>query len=181
MTSLVYRVDVTPLLDEYGASVPVDAPFPLESYQVGEDHYALAEPASVDATITNTGAGMVATGTVVARVDATCARCLCTFRLDVRADIEGFFVLPGQDVDLPEEQEVEFIDEDGVIDLAHALRAAIVLETPFAPLHDPECVGICATCGTDLNVGECECSPIEPATGHPFAKLKDLLPPEQGE
>ncbi|MBI5231780.1 MAG: DUF177 domain-containing protein [Coriobacteriales bacterium] len=178
MTSLVYRVDVTSILEEHGASVEADAPFPLESYQVGEDHYTLTEPASVDATITNTGAGLVATGDVTARVSASCSRCLCEFPLEVRADIEGFYVLPGQDVDLPEEQEVEFIDEDGVIDLAPALRAAIVLETPYAPLHDPECAGICASCGADLNVGECECTPMEETEDHPFAKLKELLPPE---
>jgi len=52
--------------------------------------------------------------------------------------------------------------------------AALVIEAPFAPLHDPGCAGLCATCGTDLNVETCTCGEAA-AEGHPFSALKDLL------
>jgi len=181
VTTTPYLVDVSSILDEHGASVTVDAPFSLDAYSVGDDAYTLKDAATVDATISNTGAGLVAYGTVTARVTAVCARCLCEFELPIAADIEGFYVTPGHDIDLPEEQEVEFIDEDGMIDIAPALHAAIVLETPFAPLHDAECEGICPTCGADLNAEHCACDhepgPVEDAP-NPFARLQGMFDEE---
>lgn len=176
MTLRAYLIDVSSILDEHGASVTADAPFVLDRYDVGDDAYTLLEPASVDATVTNTGAGLIAYGTVSARVAARCSRCLCEFELPIAADIEGFYVTPGHDLDIPDEQEVEFIDEDGMIDLAPALHAAILLETPFAPLHDAECAGICATCGADLNAEDCSCRPApDDEAPNPFAKLQGMF------
>jgi uncharacterized protein len=135
--------------------------------------YAPSRPVDVTVEVTNAGAGIVATGTVTAVVDATCARCLCQFPLTIAADIEGFYVEPGHDIDLPEEQEVEFVTREGRIDLAPALHAALVLEAPFAPIHEDECAGICPTCGIDLNTGTCSCEHSADAL-HPLAGLKDF-------
>lgn len=173
-----YRIDVSSIVENIGESVDIASPYPLAEYRVGADVFRLENPAEVSVSVTNTGAGIVASGTVTAQVDAACVRCLCEFSLHVVGEVQGFFVRPGENVDLPEEQEVEFIAEDDVIDLAPSLHAAIVLETPFAPLHDPECAGICSQCGADLNVAPCECEPIE-EDANPFAKLRDLLPPEE--
>lgn len=177
-----YPVDISEILVELGASIDVDAPYNLPEYNVGDETFTLVEPVSVDVTLSNTGSGIVATGTATARVNATCARCLCEFPLEVVADIEGFYVRPGEERELPEEQDVEFISENDTVDLAPALHAALVLETPFAPLHDEACAGICATCGADLNQGPCACEPAPPeGTQRPFAALKDLLGSAEGD
>jgi hypothetical protein len=57
--------------------------------------------------------------------------------------------------------------------------SALVLEAPFAPLHDAECAGICPTCGADLNEGPCGCE-AQVDGAHPFAGLGDLFE-EPGE
>ena len=52
--------------------------------------------------------------------------------------------------------------------------SALVLEAPFAPLHDDDCAGICPECGADLNTEPCDCA-SKPDPDNPFAALGDLL------
>jgi uncharacterized protein len=46
------------------------------------------------------------------------------------------------------------------------VRDAVVLEMPFSPLCRPDCLGLCARCGGDRNLGECSCGPeVDPRWG----------------
>lgn len=46
---------------------------------------------------------------------------------------------------------------DGKANVAELLREALLLETPFSLLCKPDCLGLCQTCGSDLNVATCAC------------------------
>lgn len=171
---LTYRVDVSSILEDLGASEVVDGQLPLDRLLVGDTEFVLVAPASFTLNITNTGAGLVADGTVAARAAVECARCLERFETLVEGTVEGFYVHPGHDRDIPEDQETEPIAADSTIDIAPALMAALTLEAPFAPVHDEDCRGLCPVCGCDLNVHDCGCaSTIDEA--HPFAGLRGLL------
>ena len=37
------------------------------------------------------------------------------------------------------------------------MREHVLLELPLVPLCAPDCQGLCATCGADLNQGPCGC------------------------
>jgi len=87
--------------------------------------------------------------------------------------LRGFYIQPGQEEELPEEQEYAYVD-DGAVDIADALIAALALELPFAPLHAEDCPGICPRCGVDLVDGQCSCGPD--LSGSPFASLAELFP-----
>ena len=107
------------------------------------------------------------------RIETTCSRCLCEFETDITGDVEGLWLGPGDTA--PEGEDVSGeVDSEGRIDLEPAVVAALVVEAPFAPLHDESCAGLCLTCGADLNVEACHCGD-EPDAEHPFAALKDLL------
>lgn len=169
------RLDISALLEDLGASASVEGDFTLDHLVVGDEVFHLLGPASYAVELTNTGSGIVASGTVSARTSATCSRCLEPFELLIDAEVEGFYVQPGHEDTIPEEQETEPIHSDGTVDLASALQAALTLEAPFAPVHDEECSGLCPVCGCNLNEESCSCRlEIEP-TG-PLAALKDLLP-----
>jgi uncharacterized protein len=73
---------------------------------------------------------------------------------------------------MPEEQEVELIADDMTVDLEPAVTQELVVDLPFAPLHDPDCRGICPACGADRNVSECGC--VAESAPSPFDVLKDL-------
>ncbi len=47
----------------------------------------------------------------------------------------------------------------GVIDLTDNLREEIILNYPLKPLCRSDCLGLCPTCGQNLNKGKCNCKP----------------------
>jgi len=169
----VYRVDVSDILDDLGASVEASDDLSLDPIEVGAERFVPTEAPHFDVTVTNTGTALVAMGTIIAPVTATCARCLCEFPTVIEADVEGFYIRRGDEESVPEEQEVEYVGDDEMVDLMPALHAALVLEAPFAPVHDEECKGLCPDCGADLNEGPCGCERQNEPHG-PFAALRDL-------
>jgi uncharacterized protein len=172
MSELSYLVDVRTLLEDLGASVELDAAVAVPVIEVGSETFAPTRPARLVGAVTNTGAGIVASGTLDAEFTAECSRCLREFPLSVVAPLEAFFVAEGHDDELPEEQEFGFIKE-GSIDLMEQMLAALVLELPFAPLHAEDCPGICPRCGADLVDGPCGCEPDR--SDSPFAALQHMI------
>jgi uncharacterized protein len=169
-----YRVDVKSILDDLGGTIEVSDTLPITELDVGDEHFAIREPVRFDVTLANGGTGIVAMGTVTAEVTASCARCLVEFPLTISGDVDGYYVEPGHAENIPEEQEVDELDSEGYVDLLPEIMEALVLEAPFAPLHDEECAGICPECGADLNIEQCECASA-PDPANPFASLGTLL------
>ncbi|MCE5203267.1 MAG: DUF177 domain-containing protein [Actinomycetia bacterium] len=167
------RIDVSEILEDLAGSLDVDVDIALDPIVVGSEMFAPDGLAHVELSLTYAGTAIIAQGAVAVDVRAVCVRCLREFILPISADVEGFYVREGSETELPEDQEYEFIQGESV-DLLPAVRAALALDLPFAPLHDPACKGMCPRCGKDLSGGPCDCEP-EP-TDSPFAKLKELFP-----
>lgn len=172
MTEPVYSLDVRAVQDELGASIELDADVEVPVIEVGAERFTPRRPVRVAGAVTNTGAGIVASGTIDAEFTAVCSRCLNEFPLRIEAPLDAFFVAEGHDEELPEEQEIGYIRE-GSIDLMEQILAALVLELPFAPLHAEDCPGICPQCGADLVDGSCGCEPD--LSDSPFAALQGLM------
>lgn len=51
------------------------------------------------------------------------------------------------------------IENKKTIDLADNLREEIMLEYPLKPLCSSDCLGLCPSCGKNLNKGKCNCKP----------------------
>lgn len=175
---MAYRVEVRTLFSTLSASRTVSGQLELSDVELGEQSYRFAAPVDFEITLTNTGAGIVAEGSASAVVATSCVRCLCDTTLEVTAEVDGFYVLPGRDVDLPDEQEYELVADDMTIDLEPAIAQSVVVELPYAPVHDEACKGICPVCGADRNVNECDCE--QPVAASPFDALQDLLLEEDG-
>jgi uncharacterized protein len=170
-----YPVSVAEILGEHGASVRLEGDVDLGSFSVGNEPFEGIAPFHFVLDLTNTGSGVVAMGEVAGEIKASCARCLCDFPLLVTGEVEGFYVEERYADEIPEQSDAEPVATDGTVDIAPALMAAITVEIPFAPLHDPDCEGLCASCGADLNEGPCDCHDAA-AASNPFAALKKLLP-----
>lgn len=90
--------------------------------------------------------GVLVTGTATVQVHGQCARCLDDIDYDETYNLQELFFYPGREV---EEDERQVVDE--TIDLEEPLREAVVLELPFTPLCDEDCLGLCPECGFNLN------------------------------
>jgi uncharacterized protein len=168
-----YLVGTRGVFDALGDSSTTEGTLTVADVRLGDDEFTLLGPATFIVTLTNTGAGIVASGTASCRVRATCVRCLGELERDIVADVDGFYVRPEQDVDLPEEQEREHIVDER-IDLEPAVFQALVIELPFAPTCRDDCAGLCPRCGADLNAGPCGCSASDDVS--PFAALRQAFP-----
>ena len=169
-----YFVRVNSILDDLGATIEVSDEFPLEKFVVGDEVFVPTSPVRFDLWLTHTGTSVVSGGRAVMDVLATCSRCLCEFPLTIEGEIDGFYVRHGWEEGIPEDQEYEYIDAEGDVDIMPSVIAALVLEAPFAPVHDEECAGLCVTCGADLNAGPCSCEEAV-ADDNPFSALGALL------
>jgi uncharacterized protein len=169
-----YLVKVTSILDDLGATIEVNDEFLMEKLEVGSEEFVLLAPVRFDLWLTNTGTSVVSGGRVVAEVSGTCSRCLCDFPFRIEGEVDGFYVEHGEEKGIPTDQEYEWIDHEGTLDVLPSVMVALVLEAPFAPLHDEDCAGLCASCGADLNAGPCACSNAS-GEDNPFAALGALL------
>lgn len=163
-------LDVTDILHATAESVHKQMDVPLDAIEVGPSEFAPQGPVHVDITLTYVGTAVLADGSVDATVRTTCVRCLGDLDIPVHGIIEGFYVPHGTEHELPEEQEYEFI-EGTTVDVLPAVRSALIVEFPFAPVHSSGCSATCPQCGQPQERCECDAVPAD----SPFAVLKGLF------
>lgn len=140
------------------------------------DVYHFDKPVHYDLFITNTGGALLVTGTVSAEAETACARCLDPVKLSVDAEVEAYYLIPGKDEPLTEDEEIEYdqLEPGNKIDLTTLCRATLALAFPYIPLCSEDCAGLCPQCGVNLNHEQCSCEPpAEDDAPNPFAVLKD--------
>jgi uncharacterized protein len=109
------------------------------------------------------GTGILVTGNLETIVEVACTRCLTSFDIPVRFEIEEEFK-PTLDIQSgaklppdPDQDPATLIDERHILDLAEVVRQDLVLSLPPSPVCRPDCKGLCPQCGQDLNEGSCDC------------------------
>ena len=93
------------------------------------------------------GRELLVRGTLAQDFDAVCSRCGGDF--DFTAMVPDFAV------------SIETDDKTECVDLTDEVRQSIILALPTYPVCRPECLGVCPSCGKNLNEGPCGCAPDE--------------------
>ena len=98
-------------------------------------------------------------GSLSGSVRLLCARCLTEFEIELSAPLERIvhrkdkLALAGGASD-----EITFIAPEAIsVDLSDEVREALLLALPIKPLCSEDCLGLCPSCGKNLNEGECTC------------------------
>lgn len=178
MQPIVVRVDET--LKSAGACIPLAGHIDEGSYSLGEHDFELPQGIDYDLMLTNAGEGILASGMVRAHVVGTCDRCLESAEFDVASEMDEYYLFeePAEQDLADDEDEVDYsLIVDDEIDLAEAIMAALLFETPYVVLCQEDCKGLCPTCGANLNKETCNCAAeraAEAAEDSPFAALKNL-------
>jgi uncharacterized protein len=131
-------------------------------------------------------AHVFANGTFNGWLTVACSRCVEPVKLEIVEQLRVTFMpkaeMPADDDEAAGEDGAEVESEDldlfpyegEVIDLEPLLREQFVLAIPYAPLCREDCKGLCGQCGTNKNLGACNCeAPIDPR----LAALKGLKLP----
>ena len=71
-------------------------------------------------------------------------------------------------------------DEEGYffngvdLDLTKAISDSVILDLPSKVLCREDCLGVCPTCGQNLNEGACKCKESKVDESNPFALLRQI-------
>lgn len=102
-------------------------------------------------------------GTIDARLRLRCGRCLEAFDESIRTSFELILVAQREGPEPPDGHEMDerdallFFGTHGRVELADVAREQIYLSLPLKPLCEPDCRGLCPTCGVNRNRLECAC------------------------
>lgn len=137
--------------------------------QGGDEEYRITAPVALRMVIHKDKDHFRLVGTVKTELELACSRCLESFTLPVDREFDLRYLPAGagepESDDDDEETEVEEDDvaitfyRDEQIDLNDLLREQFYLALPMKPLCSEACKGICPQCGTNRNVGPCDCKP----------------------
>lgn len=122
-------------------------------------------PMRVSGRVVGTSGGVNTLFEASATVELVCNRCLTTWSEELKTTGSQHF---GKE---PDEDGCAIVD--GHVDIGGVAKDELALSLPARPLCREDCLGLCPTCGIDLN--------REPCGGHgddsdsPFAALKDLF------
>jgi len=142
------------------------------------DGVALRGPISFALRVRLEGEGgrVVVSGWYHSTATIPCSRCLRPVRRTIDGDMETVF-LPALEGEETAEAELDESDldvdhyADGVLDLRAVLTEQVLLEIPMRVLCKEDCKGLCAQCGTDLNLETCSC---QPPTDPRLSSLADI-------
>jgi uncharacterized protein len=129
------------------------------------DAYQIAAPVELEFDIHKDKDKFRLEGHLRTELELPCSRCLEPYRLAVDADFDQRY-LPASAASADPDREVQEDDletsyySDDQIDLAELMREQFYLALPMKPLCRDDCAGLCPQCGTNLNTGTCDCSPV---------------------
>jgi uncharacterized protein len=167
----------------HGQREHLERTFEPAAFDPQDSEYRVAAPVHLTVDVQTLGGDAFGvTGRVRARLEVVCSRCLEPFEVPVDAEFDLRYVSQSANTG---EAEQEIGDDDlatafyreGMLDLVELMREQFVLALPMKPLCAEDCRGLCAECGTNLNKGQCGCTPRweDPR----LAALKSLLPREK--
>ncbi|NLN83288.1 MAG: DUF177 domain-containing protein [Firmicutes bacterium] len=147
---------------------------PIENFDLKDTDFKLLAPIQAKVQVTNVGDRMLVEGEAVAKLLTTCCRCLIEFEQELIIDLEETFLFVSK---VFSEEEGDEENEDRYlpvlmadqIDLTELLKESFFSQLPIKAVCKEECLGLCETCGKDLNEGPCDCQ--EEAVDPRFAIL----------
>jgi uncharacterized protein len=137
------------------------APGTSERHEVDVPNLPTAEDVRISAPVTgeirltNSGRSILVQGRLHTSLEEQCSRCLRPAQAAVVVELEEE-ALPsvdlesGSPLDTTDEPDVLRISDHHELDIEAAVRDAISLAEPIAPLCRPDCPGLCEVCGADL-------------------------------
>jgi|SoiMetStandDraft_5_1073268.scaffolds.fasta_scaffold24038_4 DUF177 domain-containing protein len=165
---MIGAIDVRDLVGHYGASKTEQVAGTIDDLSTELAGVSDDTPITGELVLESLEEGILAIGRFEGSLALRCARCLKEFERGFSVESQELFVpYPHEDAD-------EYpLDPEGYLDPDQMVRDVIGVELPFAPVCRPDCRGLCARCGGDLNLGECACR--EPEIDPRWDALSSLL------
>jgi len=165
---VIGTIDVRDLVGRHGAAKTEQFAGTIEDLTTELASVPEDAPVRGELVLESLEEGILASGELQGSLSLRCARCLKEFQRGFTVRVQELFV------PFPHEDSDEYpLDPEGFLDPDQMVRDAIGVELPYAPVCRPDCLGLCARCGGDLNLGECTCE--EPDIDPRWDALEALL------
>ena len=128
------------------------------------------EPVHAEGQVRNEAGVLLLTGELSTTLHCVCDRCASPFLREYSQKVEA--VLVTELAHEENEDDWTFLLQGDDVDLDEIMSTAFVLNLDSKMLCSPDCKGLCASCGKNLNEGKCDCTK-EPDPR--LAVLKQLL------
>lgn len=144
------------------------------------DDFSEGGTLTLQVSVSSSADKVLINGSFDAAIEVVCSRCLKNFKQHLKADFtESFNVLKEIPPDstphsLAEETANMYTVAGDYLYLDEYFRQLIILAQEYSPLCKPDCQGICAGCGTDLNNSSCSCNLDDEVVDIRLLKLKEL-------
>lgn len=140
---------------------PVSRTIPAEALTTGED-FRFVAPAELQLTVHKDKDKYRLVGDLRCRIEVDCSRCVEPFQVPVETAIDLRYLpqaLAGDREEDPNGDPTTAFYTDDRIDLPLLVAEQCYLSLPMKPLCRPDCRGLCAVCGVNLNNERCDCAP----------------------
>ena len=114
----------------------------------GQRYLPVPEKVPAEFRVTRTSNGTLFELGFAGRLHGPCQRCLTDAVVEQRIRAREY---QAANPDGDEELKTPYLHDDR-LDLSAWAHDALVLDLPDQILHDPDCAGLCAVCGKDLNI-----------------------------
>jgi uncharacterized protein len=148
--------------------VVVSTQTPLAQLGLGQEEWWAAGPVRVGLRVTREHELIMIDGDVGAPLRFHCSRCLRD--CDAPLQLPVHLTLAPADAAVPEgHHQLQAADleqwyyREGGVEINDVVREQLLLAIPMQVVCRPDCRGLCASCGRDLNEGPCGC-PAPPDT-----------------
>lgn len=173
-------IKVLPRLSKIGSTDQAQGVLDVRSIAIGHRKFEVPDGIAYEANLLNTGEAVLLSGVASASLETTCDRCLEPANIPLTGEIQGYFLLDKTSAaGGKSSEEHERVDDDGRIDLAPPILAAIVFELPTVNLCEADCAGISAPasassapCTSTTSENNIHSEVEKPPS--PFAGLKDF-------
>ena len=131
-----------------------------------EENARLVEEPQINGRINRSGQEVRLQGTITARAEVDCDRCLKSMAVPIETDFDVTYI-PAVDYERIETAELQAEDlslsvfEGEAIDVDELVREQVLLALPPRILCTEECKGLCPVCGADKNQQDCACEPAQ--------------------
>lgn len=147
-------LDISDVLKNQGQAIDVLDTVDLSQYDFSRLGVAFSDPVSVKGILKNAGGILMLEAEVAGVYHTVCDRCGAPVTEKLSYQLEENFA-KGEDSSASGKDII--VLEDYLIDLTEVVGSHTFSEIPLKHLCSPDCKGLCAGCGKNLNEGPCTC------------------------
>ncbi|GAA0176931.1 DUF177 domain-containing protein [Clostridium sediminicola] len=161
-------IDISDLTSKKVMEKTINKSFNCTAFTYDEEFIDYEQPVNLVGKFRVIGDIIAFEGVIEAHLKLTCSRCLEKFNYFLQFNFHEEFSKNEEN-----DNEEIIILEDNEIDFSSIVENNIVLNLPIKKLCKVDCLGLCPTCGENLNKSSCNCikDDIDPR----FLKLKDFF------